>query len=102
MDTPQTLSENNDLLDFHKRGLITLHEWWTLRQLYFYSYCWKTYGFQSGRPTKKIARCSLCGNFGNPGLLKFYVRWNDISGTVEAKFHPVCLERIKNIEANHG
>ena len=100
--TTQTPPTNYDLLDFHKRGLITLHEWHILHQLYFFAYAWHTYGFEPGRPTKKLARCSLCGNFAAPGLLKFQVRWDPREGTIEARLHPGCLERIQKTEATHG
>jgi hypothetical protein len=93
---------NYDLLEYKSRGLITLREWSVLRQLYFFAYAYHTYGFKPGRPTKKIARCSLCGNFAAPGLLKFQLRWDDLHGTIEVKLHPDCLERIKKTEATHG
>jgi hypothetical protein len=93
-----TFEEPHDLLDFKARGLITTHEWWVLRELEIYAFCWMAGGFENPlnpKFTKQISRCSLCGKWARPGILKFAVHWDNMHGSSEARFHPECYERIK-------
>jgi hypothetical protein len=104
METPE-FQEPHDLLDFKARGLITTHEWWMLRQLDLFRFCWQVGLFeipQLPKHTKQTARCSLCGKMARPGLLKLWIHGNSIQGAFEARFHVECFERIQKREVAYA
>lgn len=93
---PSLPQPKNMLLTFLDRGLLTVHEWWVLDQLVYFTAAYRAGGlltYAGKETTKRPSRCQLCGEWSETPLLKFWLKYGGDS--FWARFHPDCFKRIQ-------
>lgn len=93
------LQDLQQLIHYSDRGLINDREFCMLLDLSIFARVWREGRLEviKGKEvTKRMAKCSLCGNWAPAGLYKFWMLYDGLHSWLH--FHPECFKRIQEEE----